>query len=170
MRVDQITIARLCHDYAERMLLPADCGLDAARVLWALAGAESSFGQDFAPRHEASYCRGGRYFDIAATRDYGCLAHCSYTPWQIMYANFQTGMWPPYLLDEVTSPAVGIRTAIARINKAIQEGARTLAQIADAYNSGSFRDSVIPVAYINDVQEKYLIEMPEIIPAGESAT
>src|SRR5882724_11014499 len=131
MNVSQEQLAALCQAHSP-LQLPGSGELgqrDPAMVLWALAGAESSFGTNTSPRHEASYCRGGKYFDVYATRQWGCLAHCSYGPWQVMYANFPVGTDPRVLLYGGSSAAtLCLAAAIKRLNQAIHAGATTLAQ------------------------------------------
>lgn len=82
---------------------PGELGtVDAARLLWALTGCESSFGADCRPRHEMAYCA-GRYAhrpEVAyLTSIYGHAAHCSYGPWQILLVNCGTDCDPKKMHD-----------------------------------------------------------------------
>lgn len=165
MHTAQAYIANLCKLHA-RDLEPTPIG-EPKQILWAFAGVESSFGQNFAPRHESSYCRRGKYYDAALTREHGCLAHCSFGPWQVMFPNFPTGTTPHDLLDELAGPELGVKAAIRRINLALRQGASDLAQLADAYNSGNFRDTLVPTEYVNEFLTKYQIQMP--LPAAVGA-
>lgn len=124
--------------------------VDGARLLWALAGVESSYGaqRDFA-RIEPSYqpC-GATYRRSEAMRDlwrqYGALAACSYGSWQMMAITARelghTGHPCELQHDEALAPLV-----IKYLQRA---HANTLADTLDAYNSGSCRDKIIPEAYI----------------------
>lgn len=165
MHIPSGQIANLCTLYGKDLELRA-APLDPKQVLWAFAGVESSFGQNFAPRHEPSYCRSGKYYNSAATREHGCLAHCSYGPWQVMFANFPVGITPRDLLDPIAGPELSLRAAIRRLNRALVQGASELSQLADAYNSGSFRDDLVPGQYVAGVLEKYKIAMPQAAMAG----
>jgi hypothetical protein len=111
--------------------------VDPVKLLWAIAGVESNFGQNSAPRHEQGYCYGGRYFNVLATNDIGCLAHCSYGPWQVMYANFPKLTDPRSLIpfdDGTLSAELSVRAAISVLNRAISRGAKSLAELVIAYN------------------------------------
>lgn len=151
MQLARTTLASLCQQFGPQLTLPA--GLDGKQLLWALAGNESTFGADMSPRHEHGYCYGGRYFDPHATRAWGCLAHCSYGPWQVMFPNFALGSNPLVIL---ASPAVVAAAAVALIQKHIvgAEKATTLAQIADAYNAGDWHHKTP-----KDVPEQYIAKL-----------
>ncbi len=131
---------------------PADVDFDA--LLYAIGGVESSFGKWIGPRHENAYCRGGRYYDRKLTRKHNCLAHCSYGPWQVMYANvarINARVDPSLMLD----PLHALPITVQWLEYIIERGAGTVAQIADAWNSGSHRDAIVPVRYIEKVERLY---------------
>ena len=134
------------------LTLPPD--IDGPRLLWAISGVESSFGGDVSPRHERGYCATGKYFDLARTKQWGCLAHCSFGPWQVMYASFSSDIRPT---DIMAQPEIVAGAAVQLIQKRIigVEHATKIEQIADAYNSGDWRDSTVPEAYIADVVKYY---------------
>lgn len=97
---DKFELADACRLYGRQIqyLHPSVNGI---HLLWALAGNESSFGANDVPRHEAGYCRGGKYFDKDLTAKYGCWAHCSYGFSQIMFANAaRLGFQMPALLAQ----------------------------------------------------------------------
>lgn len=165
MNESRQSVATACQRHGKDLTLPGPGAgdlftRDGANILWAFAGAESTFGDDTAPRHEAAYCRGGKYFDAGLTNKWGCLAHCSYGPWQVMFANYPPGFDPPMILAGALAVELNIAQAVKRLNLALRQGANTLADLADAYNSGNFRDAIVPVAYIADVENKYHIAMP----------
>src|SRR5579875_2365414 len=83
----QQVVAALCRKYGPQIHVAAP--LDGARVLWALAGCESQFGAYPLPKHEDGYCAGHRYDIPALTKRWGCAAHCSYGPWQAMWAHLE---------------------------------------------------------------------------------
>lgn len=129
-------------------------GLDPVALLKAISQVESSYGQNSNSHHEKGYCYGGAYYNSALTKLYGCEAHCSYGPWQVMYPTALELMQGivPY---DLQSPETSLVVATMYINRAISRGADSLEKIADAYNSGSFKDSNVPAAYIAKVQEAY---------------
>lgn len=154
LQIARLTLAQLCRQFGGMLKLPAD--LDGARLLWALAGNESSFGVESNPRHEAAYCHGGKYFDAARTKAWGCLAHCSFGAWQVMYANFVPAISP---LDILQQPELVAGACVQLIQNRITgaEKATTIEEIADAYNSGDWRDKNVPEQYIADVVKNYAV-------------
>jgi len=95
MRVAPEVIAGFCRVRSRDLFQPREgdlAALDPVKILWAFAGVESSFGLQSNPRHENGYCYNGRYFDAMLTDKWGCLAHCSYGPWQVMFTNFPPGV------------------------------------------------------------------------------
>ncbi len=126
------------------------------RLLWALSGCESSFGLYCEPRHEEAYCTGIYSHSpqvMKLTELYGHGAHCSYGPWQIMLVNCNSDAAPHDLMD-ISRAAMD--TAVF-INRRILKGekATTVEQIADAYNSGDWRDRHVPEKYIADCLDYY---------------
>lgn len=160
MQVARITIAQICQAQGPKLAVPA--GIDGVKLLWALAGNESSFGLEANPRHEAAYCRGGKYFDPKATGAYGCWAHCSYGPWQVMFANLIPGI-PPETFNN--NPSMVCGAAVGLINRRILkiERAVTLDEIATAYNEGDWRNRKEPAEYVAELIKNYAI------PVGEMA-
>lgn len=166
MQVARITIANLSTRFGATLKLPP--AIDGARLLWALAGNESSFGLNCSPRHEAGYCRGGKYYDPDVTELWGCLAHCSYGPWQVMYANISRGNISP--LDIAIKPDFVANAAVQFIQSRIigLEKATTVEEIAEAYNSGDWRDELhpnkaIPEKYIADLVKNYAVPLGELV-------
>ena len=140
MKVAPEIIAALCRKHAPDLFAPREwqgTPLDKVRLLWGLAGVESSFGLNCNTRHETGYCYGGRYFDAERTREWGCLAHCSYGPWQVMFPHFPVGVSPLSLMWE-TDGRVAAETcllgAIVVLNVAIGHGAKNMGDIVIAYN------------------------------------
>ncbi len=151
-------ISALCRQYGPQLHCPAD--VNGAQLLYALAGNESSFGRDSRPRHEMGYCT-GRYSTnplvVALTQKYGHDAHCSYGPWQTLLVNASS-----YTPDQLRQdPDACIRAVLAFLNREIfgRQGATTIAQVGDAYNSGNFRDANVPEQYIAKLYENYTAGM-----------
>lgn len=149
----QQQLADECRNSGPRLQVPE--GIDGTRLLWALAGRESSFGADCRPRHEDAYCL-GRYSAALReeTRLYGHAAHCSFGPWQLMYANTPRRSGPGFMFSTLDVCAAA---TVEFLNREIlgRQKAQTVEQVADAYNSGNFRDSNVPTAYISDVLHYY---------------
>lgn len=140
MKVDPEILAGLCRKHAPGLLTPTHwqgTPLDKVKLLWGICGVESSFGLNCNPRHEQGYCFGGRYFNPVATSAWGCLAHCSFGPWQVMFANFRYGVSPMSLLwdtDGRVASETCVLGALDVLNKAIARGAQNLGDIVIAYN------------------------------------
>jgi len=129
-------------------------------LLATIAFCESDFGRNNRPRVEAGYCPGGRYYRLSAALRraysiYGKAAASSWGPWQIMFLSaLESGfLGAP---RELAAPAVSIGPVIAYCNHRILrwEGV-TVAEFADAYNSGSFEDQNIPEDYIKKFVQGY---------------
>lgn len=134
-------------------LPPSLQGEDPARILAAIAHNESYYGKYNQPRVEPGYSPGGYYFRRAAhVRDefdqWGAMAAASHGSFQILHiVAWELGYRgrPAALQDD----ALGIGFAIRLINRRIVvRGAQTLVEIADAYNSGCFKDANVPHRYI----------------------
>ena len=105
---------------------------------------------------------------MIAFKQYGHLAHCSFGPWQLLYVNDRARM-NPELYGELDFAA--LRT-ITFFNEEIfgRQGAKTIVQAADAWNSGNFRDQIIPADYIAAVLHNYYnVPMPPAITIHASA-
>lgn len=168
-------VATLCRQHAADLHLPS--GLDGGRLLWALAGCESDFGHYALPRHEPAYCRGGRYYNAVLSKKWGCAAHASYGPWQVMYEHMVTYAGPAGAPDPalfirpagdssiayqvMAQRAIGI--AIAMLNQEIfgRQQAATLAEAAKAWNHGNWRDQFDDSAYTERAAHFYATPFPE---------
>lgn len=139
-------------------------GLRPAAILHALAELESDHGaRRLATLHEPAYCYGGFYYKGPGGQDlrdlstvWGCLAHCSYSSWQIMFiAAYEQGFRgdPCELRNDVVALPLVIRFLNRRI---LDKYPRiTLSGLADAWNSGRPYDANKPVAYIAKFEEAY---------------
>ena len=140
MKIAPEIIAGLCRERAGDLFTPVNwqgSPLDKVKLLWGISGVESSFGLNSNPRHEPGYCYGGRYFDADRSHAWGCLAHCSFGPWQVMFSNFPIGVSPLSLMwdtDGRVAADLCIRGAIRVVNNAIARGARHLEDIVIGYN------------------------------------
>lgn len=140
MRIAPEIIAGMCLVRERDLLTPRQGDLakiSGRKLLWGLAGVESTFGQFSNPRHENSYCFAGRYYDPALTAEWGCLAHCSYGPWQVMFSNFPKGVSPISLLPQAdghVAADLSLMACVALLNQALARGAKTLIDLVTAYN------------------------------------
>lgn len=128
---------------------------DGILILAALAEVESSFGIYAIPRHEKIFDIGGVYCNKDLWKQWGAWAACSYSSWQIMYpVSVELGFpgRPQDLMEDETA----IHWVMEYIDKRIlAKGCSNLWQFADAYNSGSFRDKVVPTTYIEKFNQAY---------------
>jgi hypothetical protein len=158
MKVDRKELATLCREMGPQLQCPD--GVDGVRLLWAIAGRETTFGDNCTTMHEAGYCYGGKYSKDAVVKhlstEWGCLAHQSYGPWQILFyeANrFDPAADPIHLLN---SPIYCGALVVKKMNDIFaKQHPATVREIADAWNSGSCRDAIIPKDYMDAVQSNY---------------
>jgi hypothetical protein len=130
-------------------------------LLGALAEVESSFGEANRARFEKIYSWGNRYFSAEQMdrwHRWGDIACCSYSSFQIMYPTacelgFDHSPWdrnPTELFDD----QVAILFVLAFIQKRMV-GVHTVGDFADAWNTGSFKDSNVPHEYIVKFTQSY---------------
>ena len=85
---------------------------------------------------------------------WGPWSSASYGPWQILYhaaADLGYDGHPCDLLRlDVCRPWVE-----RLLHRIARQGARTLAEIADAWNSGTHRDAIVPQEYIRRLAAAY---------------
>lgn len=125
-------------------------------LLWAIGGAESSWGKWNVTRYERAFGWGGRYADKKLLRKFGDLAASSIGPWQVMFPNawaITSGTVTP---QEMMQPEVALLVTVDWMNeRVIDRGAWSVPAIADAWNSGTHRDSFVPHKYVAKVQKYY---------------
>lgn len=148
------------------LLQPMIDWADARALLAAMAEVESTFGEDAVPRHERSFDFGGRWARTDLLRRWGSWAACSYSSFQIMHPvavelGFDSER-PPAELHEDEVAIIYVNEYIVR--RILRPGARTVRDFADAYNSGSHRDSFVPIQYVERFEKAY----DEAIPVVQS--
>jgi hypothetical protein len=158
----QLELDRLIHLATPTLIdvLPSGADLNPLALLGALAWQESSFGRDGGHcRREPAYRPGGRYFTAphmqAIYAAFGDAGASSWSSFQILYvAAWELGcdLAPWMLHDDATALTWVIRYLDRRI---FQAGARSVAEIADAYNSGSHKDGVVPTEYVASFTAHY---------------
>jgi hypothetical protein len=137
---------------------------DLERILRTIAAVESSGGRNNWPRLEPAYIPEGLEFTVQGriVRGTGKLVNqvvrrrwdrwglesaASWSPWQILYHTAADlgyeGM--PHRLHDPDIARPWVERLVARI---IARGATTPEQIADAWNSGTHKDNIVPHEYI----------------------
>lgn len=134
-------------------------GIDSKKLLWAIAGAESHWGNYLKKRVEHRYAPGGKYYLRSkriqkAYELYEIDACASVGIWQIMYPTaMELGFEgsPDELHKDIKlNCEYATKYILGRCSKCT-----TVQQIADAYNSGNAFDRNIPETYINKVCKYY---------------
>jgi hypothetical protein len=146
-------------------------GIDGIKLLRAISIEETSGGANNCPRFEAAFMPSGSAFTIqgrlvrgtgtaftpvakARWDKWGLSSAASYSRWQILYhaaADLGYDSAPWLLWDD----KVAMGWCITKLNKIAKLGATSVEQFADAWNSGSFRDRIIPHEYIADILAHY---------------
>jgi hypothetical protein len=153
MVVDRKTLADLCRTYGAFLVnLPA--GVTGPQLFWALAGTESDFGSNAVPRHEDGYCYGHKYFDHDLTKQFGCHAHCSYGPWQIML-EYAKG----FTVDELNKDAdKAAQASLGFLNRKLEHfKPKLLDEVGEIWNVGHIAPDP---AYVARLLKNYAVEMP----------
>jgi hypothetical protein len=131
-------------------------------ILKAIAHCETDYGaRSYATLHEPAYCYGGLYYKASedlrhASTLWGCQAHSSYGPWQVLYiVAYELGFRDdPILLREAhTSIDFVIRVLNRRVADRLAD--ERPEDFFDAWNSGNPRDKIIPADYIQKALSFY---------------
>lgn len=173
MKISQQALADVCRRYG-KVLQGLPAGIDGTVLLWAIAGNESSFGANIVARHEPEYCpqelwheryspgaepgfisRPGRYSadprQQQLHKNFGCLACCSFTPWQIMAAH-AVGYTPLELLSDLEK---GAEAVVGFLNREIpRREPKTLAHFASIWNGATSAE------YIAELGKNYAAALP----------
>jgi hypothetical protein len=133
--------------------------IDGARLLWAMSGRESSFGQNMKPRHEPAYDVGGRYANLPEVKQgleqFGSAFACSYGPLQIMACNARG--FTPSELEADPEKALAAAVAMLRLTVLGAQKAATLEHICQAWNAGHVGAKCTP-GYEWEVRHYYLTQ------------
>lgn len=157
----QILLKRLVTVWGD-YLQPLVPFANAKLLLAAVAEVESTFGSNTRPRYEKNYDFGGSYWTAENAQkwgwnEYGPIVCCSYSSFQIMYPTaLELGL--PSSQDPMclNHDDIAINYVVKYIKeRALDKGAKTIEDIADTYNSGSFKDKIVPTAYIKKFVEAY---------------
>jgi hypothetical protein len=185
MSFSRTEVAAACRKWAKWLRLPDGAEIDGARLLWAMSGNESTFGEHCTRRHEPGWCTGGDYQGhtfapgvysdslalIKLTQLYEHLAHCSFGPWQILLINSEQPCSPEAMVSIDRAAFETVKFLNRRILHA--QGATTVEQVGIAWNSGSLHHpNDVPegvARYAADLREYYDHEpMPaEVAPMAQ---
>lgn len=155
MQIARSNLAALCQKYGPQLgKLPP--GIDGPQLLWAIAGNESSFGAESNPRHEPGYCHGGKYFNPNLTTKWGCLAHMSYGPFQVMYPN-SLEQTPLNLLS--SWDLCGLVASVFMKNYVLLAKPKDLAEIGEVFNAGHITPDP---EYVAKLTANYAVPLGEI--------
>lgn len=163
-------IADACRRQAAKLDATLLDGYDAARLLWAICGNESSFGHDCTPRHEPAYDMGGTYAkaptQAALLVKFGSHGACSYGPMQVMLVDAPFGTAPIDFddLDKAIAAGAFALNRLLRANKPT-----TMAQIGACYNGGHVPKGIWPDGirrYADELIRNYAEPMPDALLKG----
>jgi len=123
---------------------------------------ESSGGYNKIPKYEKAYGPGGKYFkgkQLELYQEYGSDACKSYSSFQLMFICFYEMGFNPAPCNAYDD-SYAIDAVIKFFNKRIfKDGAANdvnfLGMSGDAYNSGNWKDNIIPVEYIKKLIKHY---------------
>ncbi len=164
----QAAIAQAVEHWAGSLRAPSD--VNRAALMRAICENETGGGdRALASRHENAYCYGGAYYkgdgpggrpgdDVLRdlTWTWGCLAHQSYGPWQVLYITaYEHGFRddPVRLRDPMTCAEFFVKILNRRLFDLHPDAGAERAM--DAWNSGQAYDSNVPAKYIEDGMSHY---------------
>ena len=154
----QVSIA--CSHYGSQ-LENVPQGLDGSRILWAIAGNESSFGENCAPRYEPAYGPGGRYFSPSTYEKFGKLGCSSLGVWQIMFVNCPSN-YVPSDMDDLDKAAVATVLFLNRqLNRFRPSTLRSIGAIWNGGNPGALQRPEVQV-YADRLERNYAVPLMEI--------
>jgi len=151
-------IKQLIEKWAPSLHVPT--GLDSGCILWALYYCEKYDPHNRVPRFEKAYAPGGYYYkkseDVRKEYEkWGNWAACSFSNFQILFNTARELGYdgPPLALDrdEVAMPFIVLYLNI----RIFKKGATTPEEVADAYNSGTFKDANKPEKYMAKFRARY---------------
>ena len=145
--------------------------LDIARLLRALAQVETSGARNNWPRLEVAYMPQGQKYTVQGRlltgtgtawnavvagrwTQWGLASAASWGIYQLLYHTAADRGYDgaPWELMAPEMSEIWVRRHLAYLQ---QRGAKTLEEFADAYNSGSHRDRIVPSTYIAKVVAAY---------------
>ncbi|KKN47805.1 hypothetical protein LCGC14_0659260 [marine sediment metagenome] len=169
MRVEGVLpeLDRLCRGNGDAIKGP----LNGYALLVAIALIESTGGINNYPNFEPYWVPEGTVFTIEGRiqkgrhplsntlvngryNKFGMASGCSFSSWQILYhtaADMGYGGAPWDLWND----HFAIQWVVKLLNRIHETGADTVAKVADAYNSGTHKDRIVPELYIAKIEAAY---------------
>lgn len=150
-------------DHWAKSLHVISAGINGSAALRAIAQVETGYGrQGLATLHEAAYCYGGRYYLGSAdlqrlSLTYGCLAHQSYGPWQILFVTaYEVGFRGDPV--ELREPSRSVEYVVGVLNLRTLDKLMdaTVEDLFDAWNTGRARDRFTAPDYVKKAKGHYL--------------
>ncbi len=160
-------LERICHANKDAVQGP----LNGYALLAAIALVESTGGVNNYPNFEPYWVPEGTAFTIegkiqkgrhpltnslvnARFLKYGMAAGCSFSSWQILYhtaadMKYSGAPW------ELWNDHFAIHWVVKLLNRIHETGADTIEKVADAWNSGTYKDRIVPEAYIAKLKAAY---------------
>jgi hypothetical protein len=161
---DRADVARYCRQFGPSVG-PLPDGIDGAQLLWGIAGVESNFGENCAPRHEPAYDIGGHYaaalpMPIILQR-YGRAAACSYGPLQVMFCNAPL-TWNP---ESFNFLSLAMQCSVQFLNTLLRHWKpQSLDEIGECWNAGHITPDP---AYTTKLESTYKTPMPLSVPGNQ---
>lgn len=164
MNYSQEQVSAACARYGPALQLQGlvdsyDYPLVGPKLLWAIAGVESSFGAACGPRFEPGYWNGAMAETSeqkALNRQFGRWAAMSYGPWQVMYVNCGKLGTPQEINSNLSLAATAAVNFLNEYVIGLRQAA-SLQEVARIYNSGNKTAPLTAgvVAYIERVSGIY---------------
>jgi hypothetical protein len=158
---------RICRGNGDAVKGP----LNGYALLAAIALVESTGGVNNYPNFEPYWVPEGNAFTIegkiqkgrhpstnsivrARFDKFGMASGCSFSSWQILYhtaadMGYSGAPW------ELWNDHFAIQWVVKLLNRIYETGAETVANVADAWNSGTHKDRIVPEAYIKKLCAAY---------------
>jgi hypothetical protein len=164
-----LTLREVCEKYGPsiRGLMYQGRAVDGSLLLWAIAGCESAFGRqrEFV-RAEPAYMPGGRYHRAPHLRGmyqhWGVLAASSFGSFQILFVAAAELGYSGHPIDLQKDETCGMwATELIKRRFIVGQGAKTLRDVLDAYNSGTYKDAGVPESYIEKAERYYVAGFPD---------
>ena len=160
-------VERICRAHSDAV----KGSLNGYALLAAIAEVESSGGVNNYPNFEPYWVPEGTSFTIEGRiqkgrhpssnsivrlryEKYGMASGCSFSSWQILY-HTAADMGYVGVPWDLWNDHFAINWVVKLLNRIQEAGADTLAEVADAYNSGTHKDRIVPKHYIAKIDAAY---------------
>lgn len=157
-------LVKIIQNWAPVLLQPKIEWAETRALLAALAEVESNFGENAVPKYEKAFDWNGPWARPDILKRWGAWGACSYSSFQIMYqVAVELGFDSERSPAELHEDEVAFIYVAAYIDRRILRcGAKSVRDFADGYNSGSHRDDIIPIQYIERFETAYDEALPVV--------